>query len=49
MNEALVREIELLREFGYTHFDIGVGVAQALLPVLHRQECLCHTQMRLRP
>jgi len=32
MNEALVREIELLREFGYTHFDIGVGVAQAILP-----------------
>src|SRR5437879_3288684 len=25
MNEALVREIELLREFGYTHFEIRGG------------------------
>ena len=25
MNEALLREIELLRDLGFTHFDLGVG------------------------
>jgi uracil-DNA glycosylase family 4 len=30
MNEALVREIELLRDLGYTHFDVGVAAGFSL-------------------
>jgi uracil-DNA glycosylase len=48
MNEALVREIELLREFGYTHFDIGVGAGfsrpDGLKPVATQDSLLADLQ-----
>jgi uracil-DNA glycosylase len=48
MNEALVREIELLREFGYTHFDISVGAGfsrpDGLKPVATQNTLLADLQ-----
>ena len=48
MNEALLREIELLRDLGFTHFDLGVGAGlsrpDALKPVAAQGDLLAELE-----